>query len=547
MTTATRHWFGRPTLRGPAALFGSRAGWIAASAFALVAAGHALGTFVVYEFDHTPSTGVSFFPADGVTLAAYLLLAPTFWPVVAAATFASEFVSDVMLHERIITCFGLALSNTLGPMLGAWLVLRVLGHRPRLEDGRDLAVLFVGGVVVGPLFDALTGPPFARLTTSASPYLETIARWWTGDALGALIVGMLILAWLPIRDWSRPTRARAIELCACAAILVGISVGVSFVWKDTVAYLVLIPLGWAALRFGMRGATTATLVVMGIAEWATVTGHGQFAAETPDNQQSALWRLQLFLFVAAGAALVCAAEVARARRAEQARQVSERAEREARQATLEARAAERSRLSRELHDSVSQALFASSLHARSAQKQLARAGLDSPKLTSDLNSLRELTSAALAEMRALIFELRPDALVQEGLVAALQRQADATRAQSGLTVTVTGPSERLPLDPAAEEHLYRIALEAAHNAVKHAQATMIDVHVSHLGDAVELMVTDNGIGFDPTRGTPGHLGLETMRERAVAAGATLDVIGRPGAGTSVCCRVVTAQETARSG
>ncbi len=140
-------------------------------------------------------------------------------------------------------------------------------------------------------------------------------------------------------------------------------------------------------------------------------------------------------------------------------------------------------------------------------------------------------------MRALIFELRPDALVQEGLVAAVRRQAAAAEARTGLTITVTGPEPRLPLDPAAEEHLYRIALEAVHNAVKHADASTLSIHITHLGDAVELTVTDDGVGFDPTRADPDRYGMRTMRERAVAAGAALDLIGRPGVGTTVRCRM----------
>jgi signal transduction histidine kinase len=137
---------------------------------------------------------------------------------------------------------------------------------------------------------------------------------------------------------------------------------------------------------------------------------------TPDRERTALWLLQLFLAVAALGALVIAAEVCRAQRAEAARRASERAEQEARQAALEVRSAERARLARELHDSVSQALFAGTLRARSAQKQLAKAGIEAPKLAADLTALRELTTAALAEMRALIFEMRPEALVDEGLV-----------------------------------------------------------------------------------------------------------------------------------
>ena len=203
---------------------------------------------------------------------------------------------------------------------------------------------------------------------------------------------------------------------------------------------------------------------------------------------------------------------------------------------------ERARLARELHDSVSQALFSMTLHARAAEKALNRspAARTDPalaKAAGDIAALRELTSAALAEMRALIFEVRPDALAEAGLVTALTRQAAALTARSGIIVTVTGPGERPPVPVAAEEQAYRVALEALHNAVKHSGARQASVTIANLGDTVEVAVADNGAGFDPTAIGSGHLGLRTMRERAAQVGATLDLQARPGEGTTVRLRI----------
>jgi signal transduction histidine kinase len=509
--------------------------WGAPAIFALVALGHALGTVIVYQFDHTPSSGVSFFPADGVTLAALLLLPTSRWRLVAAATFAAELVSHQVLGENLLTGVGLAASNTLGPLAGAYVVRRILGAAPRLDVGRDLAAFLVGGVVLGPLVDALTGPPFARLASDVSPYVETAARWWTGDALGCLLVGGALLAWLgPASD--APASPSAAEAAGCGATLLATGLGVFFLWDQPLAYLVLVPLGWAGLRFGARGATAAVLLLTAIAEWATITGYGQFAAAGVAEIRASLWLLQLFLAVAALAVLVVSAEVGRAHRAEAARLASELAEREARRAGEEARTAERSRLARDLHDSVSQALFAGTLRARTAQNVLERSGADVPGLGEELAVLRDLVSAALAEMRALIFEMRPEALAEEGLVAALRRQASAIQARSGLVVTVEGPAERLPLTVDAEEHLYRLALEALNNAVKHAEATTLGVQVVAVDGVVEVCVTDDGRGFDGAP-HPGHLGLHTMRERAEAVGGILELVGRASAGTTVRCRV----------
>jgi PAS domain S-box-containing protein len=203
---------------------------------------------------------------------------------------------------------------------------------------------------------------------------------------------------------------------------------------------------------------------------------------------------------------------------------------------------ERNRLARELHDSVSQALFSMTMHARAAQKALDRADRPTPdgerdprlaKAAGDVAALRELTTSALADMRALIFELRPDAVTEHGLVDALTRQAAALALRNGIEITVTGPATRLPLPSPAEEQAYRIALEAVHNAVKHADAAHIRVAVTDLDDAVAVTITDDGRGFDPTTPRPGHLGLTSMRERASQIGADLQLSTGSGDGTAV--------------
>jgi signal transduction histidine kinase len=201
---------------------------------------------------------------------------------------------------------------------------------------------------------------------------------------------------------------------------------------------------------------------------------------------------------------------------------------------------ERQRLARELHDSVSQALFSMTLHARTAERHLAtRAIPDQDPLALSIATLAELTRGALAEMRALIFELRPGALEQEGLIAALTRQAEAIRVRESLAVTVRGPVERLPLDPRVEEHVYRLVLEALNNTLKHAnaQAASVDVTVDDAAHRLTVRVQDDGRGFDPDAVPGGHLGQTTMRDRAAAVGGSLEVRSSPGAGCAVTLQV----------
>jgi signal transduction histidine kinase len=197
--------------------------------------------------------------------------------------------------------------------------------------------------------------------------------------------------------------------------------------------------------------------------------------------------------------------------------------------------AERQRLARELHDSVSQALFSMTMHARTAERRLEPLGDEAEPARIEVARLHELTKGALAEMRALIFELRPGALAEEGLAAALTKQAGAVAAREQVVIEVTAPASRLPASAKAEEHLYRIALEAMHNAVKHASPHRIDVAITvDMGEGIlRLSVTDDGIGFDPSVDRPGHLGLGTMRERAESLGGTVTVRSVRGQGTRV--------------
>jgi PAS domain S-box-containing protein len=190
---------------------------------------------------------------------------------------------------------------------------------------------------------------------------------------------------------------------------------------------------------------------------------------------------------------------------------------------------ERAHLARELHDSVTQALFSMTLVSRSIEMLLDR---DSDAARAQLGQLRELQREALAEMRALIFELRPGNLEQDGLVRALKTHAAALQGRLGLPIVVESDLvERLPLP--AEEVLYRIAQEALHNVVKHASAHQVRVDVRGQADGVRLRVADDGKGFDPNTVPDGHLGLAGMRARAERVGAQFTCMSRVGEGATI--------------
>ena len=221
------------------------------------------------------------------------------------------------------------------------------------------------------------------------------------------------------------------------------------------------------------------------------------------------------------------------RRAEQARS----RERELRllyeQAQELAALQERQRLARELHDSVSQALYGISLGAHTAGEALES---DPEQAMASIEYVIALAGAGLAEMRALIFELRPESLEIEGLVAALTRQVAVLRTRYKLTVDATLDNEPdLPLE--VKHALYRIAQEALHNIVKHARASTVALQLAQQGNEIILQVRDNGKGFDPARPFPGHFGVRSIEERVAKMGGTLTIESVPGQGTCIDVRV----------
>jgi len=200
---------------------------------------------------------------------------------------------------------------------------------------------------------------------------------------------------------------------------------------------------------------------------------------------------------------------------------------------------ERAQLARELHDSVTQALFSMTLHARAAQLALEREGHPEDarahsQLGQSIEQLLDLTRGALAKMRALIFELRPGALGEEGLAEALRKHIAAVSAREGLAIDVEAPVERLGLDAVAEEHLYRLCQEALHNIVKHAGASRVVIRLGNDGRGnLVLEIIDNGAGFDVDAVPPGHLGLNTTADRARQVAGSLEIVSAPGHGTTV--------------
>jgi signal transduction histidine kinase len=196
--------------------------------------------------------------------------------------------------------------------------------------------------------------------------------------------------------------------------------------------------------------------------------------------------------------------------------------------------AERQRLSRDLHDSVTQSLYSVTMYAEAAARQLA-AG-DAATASEHLHELRDTAQEALREMRLLIFELRPLALEKIGLVAALQARLRTVETRSGAhtELQIDGVPRPGLLSRMVEEELYHIAQEALNNALKHAHADHVRVHLGFSDAETLLEICDDGVGFlASAMDSAGGLGWASLNERALKLGARLQIQSLPGGGTQV--------------
>lgn len=192
---------------------------------------------------------------------------------------------------------------------------------------------------------------------------------------------------------------------------------------------------------------------------------------------------------------------------------------------------ERARLARELHDSVTQSL-SSLVFLAGAGWRFVRTG-QVESVAQYLEDMEETAQQALKELRLLIYELRPSVLEQEGLAGALQRRLEAVEGRAGIDaqLRVKGP---LDLHPPVEEAIYRIAQEALNNVVKHAKTDRVTVEIDNRNSEIKLIVTDNGIGFDPaTLRNGGGMGLVSIRERVEKMGGSVEIEAAPGEGTRI--------------
>ena len=466
-------------------------------------------------------------PPAGLGIAALYLWGLRWWPGILLGELVVN--AELLLGDSsfpVGSLVGQQAGNMAEIIVGALLLHRLIGPgaaMDRIEQvGRTLVAV---GLATAISATVGTVSMLAGGVVDDADAGEFWRTWWLGDTSGGLVVVPLMLAWAhdPKDAWRR---LRTWEGAAMVAAVTAITV-VVFSTHDPVRFVAFPALIWAAFRFGAPGATLSVAISACVAIGVMANDVGAFLHQ-PINHETL--NTQLYIWVAALTTLFLSAVVCERERS--SRELAESQRREGERAVEERR-----RIARDLHDSVSQALFSTVLHTRTAQKALAQdGGSQSGPVGRSLATIGDLTRSVQGEIRSLIFELRRDS-VDDGLVTGLTRHSAALGAPDGLRIDVRGPAPRLPVCPHVEMQLFAIAREALANVVRHAAATVAEVSVVAERGQVVVEIRDNGRGFDLKTRHPGHFGLESMRTRTTEIGGRFTIASAPGWGTVVRVRV----------
>jgi signal transduction histidine kinase len=441
----------------------------------------------------------------GVAIAFLYLGGLALWPGV--------LIGDLLANDYSALPVGSALGQTCGNMLEVIVATVLLRRLVRQGSPLD-SIPGVGAIVAAIATGAAVSATVGSLSLHAGGVIDldslaTVWRtWWLGDSSGALIVVPLALAWyapLPTQ-WRR---ARVLEGIVLLAAIVALSDYASRS-DNPLLYLVFPLLGWAALRFGQRGATLAVAVTALLTVWNTTHYAGPFHFESVTRS---VLSTQLFIAIISLSALSLAAVVTE--REQYATRLSA-----SRSRLLVAADNARRRLEHDLHDGAQLRLTWLALNLRDA------AGVvrDQPeRATALLEEAESELQLAIDELRELAHGIHPPVLADFGLAEAIKSLA----LRSLIPVTLVElPTGRL--DEAAESVGYYVVAEAMANAQKYSRASFVRVSASLGADSLRVQVIDDGAGGALEH--PGS-GLEGLRDRAEAIGGTMALSSPPGEGT----------------
>jgi len=499
------------------------------------------------------ASATAVWPATGLAIASLILLGLRAWPVITIGAF----LVNITTTGFLISSLGISIGNTLEAVVGAYLVMRFAGGRNAFVRASDTFrfVFFAGGLATA--ISATIGVLTLALTGNAqwADFWPIWLTWWLGDASGAILVVPLVIIWTrkwPV-EWSlRRIAEAALLLCGVLFVAVIIFTGFPFPRRYPLQFLFIPFLLWVSYRFSLRETVTTISAISGLALWATLHGLGPFAATGATAPNTSLLLLQGFIGVVSIATLGMAALAHERQQAqaalenargtlevdvrEKTKELSDTLAR-VRKLSLElmrVRDEERRRLSRDLHDGVSQDLVGLLLALNQLAAKLPTGGWTA-KTTAECLAV---TQKVLISLRTLSYLLHPPLLDETGLLDATRWYANGLAERAGLAVTIDGnpDAQRLPIE--IETVAFRIIQEALTNVHRHSGSLTASVRIAVNPTEVQVEVGDHGKGLpqDVVEGKRSGVGLASMRERVSEFGGRFEINSGPG-GTRITASI----------
>lgn len=475
---------------------------------------------------HVPQPVWPLWPGCAILTALLLSASRPLWLILLPAGLAGFVVYDLRAGLAPVPIVWLILVDTAEILTAAVGVHSAFGGKLRLNSIRSLTKYGASAVILAPIVAATLG-------ASLPAHVNYWASWrisFLSEALAFLTLPPAILGWTrQVREHREKSARRWIEAFTLimGVFFLGCVISVTSGRNTTPAlFYALVPfLIWSALRIGPTGVSTSIIIVAFLSIWGAIHGRGPFAGSTPLQN---VISLQLFLLCAAVPFMVLAALVEEHKDVEQAlRQLGGR--------LITAQEEERARLSRELHDDLSQRMARLLIRLERYRQGI---GEMAPKSRQQLDVIVEMASEVSASLRDLSHMLHPATLATLGLVTSISVFCRVFSEQHNLGVKFEFSDIPKDTPESVNLCLFRVVQEALANVAKHSSAREAQVTLRAARDRVDLCIEDSGVGFD-TMSPRGAvtLGLTSMRERVRMVGGQFSIESQPSHGTRILVQV----------
>src|SRR5579872_281433 len=502
----------------------------------LVGSSYYIATRLGFAWTPSGQPNSTFWPANAILLAAFLLAPRRIWWTLLLAVWTAHMIAQLQSGVPVWTASGWFISNSAEGLIGASLIVRFTRQESLFDTVRGVLTFVFCGVLIAPLLTSFLDAGAVVVTGWGHGYWPLGAeRFWTNALAQLTIVPAVVLAGVRGISWFRnasSVRSWEALLLSLSTVLVSVFIfGFHSAFVATTPEVLYVPLPlllWAAVRFRLAGLSLTLLCLVLISMWYTM--HGRLPFPYASMQQNILSLQILFCLVAVPLMFLSVVIDACHRTQESLQLVSTR--------LLNAQEQERSRIGRELHDDINQRLAMLSLELEELQE-------NPSEIEPRVKELRRQMAEVSNDVQALSHDLHSSKLEYLGVVAGMKSWCKefAERQRMQIDFESDVPST-VPLEIGVT--LFRIMQEALHNVIKHSGAREVKVQLQEDSSEIHLIVSDLGRGFDPEAASQGQgLGLTSMRERIRLLNGTISIESKRSGGTTIYARVPVAADSSR--